>query len=163
MDKFAELREKISVMRADPLLSDKLVEELPFDTDDELESLKYCEEKEPLLSVLLSMNQGHYEQLTETLANYISEKANDAEFLEKVNQSCVSWITKWIYSVLACHCSVLDPEVHNLFRVIAKACIQITVHLKSLPEQPDFLTYLPYNLITAIIAKNFHQFDLLSL
>jgi hypothetical protein len=115
------------------------------------------------MSVLLAMNQGHYQQLLEALANFLSEKVDDAEFLENVKNSTISWLTKWIYSVLACLSSVLDPEVHHSLRVIAKACIQINDYLKSLPEPPEILTFLPFNLLTVIIAKNFHQFDLLSL
>lgn len=150
-------------MRLDPSISDRIVTELPFDTSDEKECLKYCEENEPILSVLLAMNQGNYEQLTENLANYLSEKVESEEFLEKARQSTISWITKWIYSVLACHCSLLDPEVHNSLRVIAKANVKITHFLKALPEPTDFLKLLPYNLLIVIIAKNFQQFDLLSL
>lgn len=150
-------------MRLDPLLEEKIVPELPFDPTEEEESLKYCEENEPLMSVLLAMDQGHYEHLTEILANFLSDKVEDSEFLENVKQSQVSWITKWIYSLLACHFSILAPEVHSSLRVIAKACILIMNHLKTLPDPPDFLTLLPYNLLTVIIAKSFHQFDLLSL
>lgn len=102
IEKFTELQERIVEMKKDPALADKVVEELPVDTSDDEECLKYCEENEPLLSVLLAMNQGHLEQLTEVLATYFAENAEETEFLEKVKHSNVAWITKWIYSTLAC-------------------------------------------------------------
>lgn len=145
------------------MLSEKVVYEYPFDPSEEEETLKYCEENEPLLCVLLSMNQGSYQDILEHLSNYLSLKVQDDEFLENVKLSKSSWITKWIYSLLACLSSVLDPEVHHSLRVIAKSCKIIVDHLKTLPEPPDFLTFLPFNLLIVIIAKNFHQFDLLSL
>lgn len=163
MERFTDLREKVNRRRTDPSLADEIVQEYPFDPNEDEEILKYCQENDPLMSVLLAMNQGHYQQLLETFANFLSENTEDAEFLENVKHSRISWITKWIYSVLACLSSVLDPEVHHSLRVIAKACIQVTDFLKTLPESPDFLTFLPFNLIIVVIAKNFHQFDLLSL
>lgn len=107
IEKFTDLQERIVEMKKDPGLTEKVVEELPVDTSDEEECLKYCEENEPLLSVLLAMNQGHLEQLSEVLATYLAENAQETEFLEKVKQSNAAWITKWIYSTLACLCTPL--------------------------------------------------------
>lgn len=106
-EKFTILQERIVELKKDPALTEKVVGELPVDTSDEEECLKYCEENEPVLSVLLAMNQGHLEQLSEVLATYLAENADETEFLEKVKQSNAAWITKWIYSTLACLCTPL--------------------------------------------------------
>jgi hypothetical protein len=166
-ERFESLQAKIVQMKNDPKLNEKIVQELPLDPCNEEEEenvLKYCEANEPLLSVLLAMNQGHLEQLMEILTNYLTENVENPSFLEALPiLSNLSWVCKWIFSILTCLATPLDPEVHNTLRVIAKACIQVTNHLKSLTDTPDYLIFLPYNLLLVVIAKNFHQFDLMSL
>lgn len=98
IQKFGDLRERIADMKNDPNLTEKIVEELPVDTSIEEECLTYCKENDPLLSVLLAMNQGHLEQVIDVLAAHLNE--NLQEFLDNVSKA--SWITKWIYSSLAC-------------------------------------------------------------
>lgn len=168
MERFESLQTRIVQMRSDPALSEKIVQQLPIDPcneDEEEENvIKYCETNEPLLSVLLAMNQGHLEQLIEILTNYLTENAENPNFLEAIQRSSdSSWVCMWIFSTLACLATPLVPEVHNTLRLIAKACILVTNHLKSLTDTPNSLIFLPYNLLLVVIARNFHQFDLMNL
>jgi survival of motor neuron protein-interacting protein 1 len=99
---------------------------------------------------MLALDQGDIQELIENLSNFL---ADHTESLEN------EWITKWIYSTLACLTIPLFPEVHSSIRTIAKSCIQIIENLISSNENADIL---PYNLLITIIVKVFHQFDLLS-
>jgi hypothetical protein len=124
------------------------------DLNDADDCISYCKENEPKLSFMLALDQGRLENLIEQLANYLSEN------LESTTD--FSWMTKWIYSSLACLHIPLDPEAHNSIRVIAKSCIQLMDDNSS--ETPAKTSdYLPYKLLITIIANNFQQFDLLSL
>lgn len=142
----------------EPNYEDRIMKEIPLDTSEEEECIKYCQENEPLLPLMLALDQNDIEHLMEALANHLSEKVANADLKE------TSWITKWIYSTLACLTIPLLPEVHSSIRLIAKNCIQIIENYKSLNDTAiDLNELLPFNLLVTIIVKNFHQFDLLSL
>jgi gem associated protein 2 len=99
------------------------------------------------------------EELIEVLSSHLSEIVSA---LEPETISSLAWITKWIYALLACLRTPLDPEVHSCLRMIAKSCIQITEHLKAIPNTNSD-AFLSWNLIIVVISLNFKQFDLLSL
>ena len=147
---FEELQKRIALIRESKHHEDKIIEIFPVDLSDKDDCISYCRDNQPKLSFMLALDQGRLEGLIEQLANYLSENVEDT--------TDHSWITKWIYSSLACLHIPLDPEVHNSIRIIAKSCIQIIDG--STENKPD---QLPYKLLITIIANNFHQFDLLSL
>lgn len=120
------MQQRISEIRKDPTISSRLEKEKFIDTSDEKACISFCESHEPVLSVILVLQQGELEELIEILSKHLSKIAKNPE-------DC-HWITKWIYASLACLRSPLDPEVHNCLRMIAKSCIQITSRLKTLPE-----------------------------
>lgn len=151
---------RIAKLRNDPDLASRLSTTLELNTMNEKSTTEFCRTHEPVLSVLLTLNQGQVEELIDTLSSYLDDQTSNAEFLE--NTANFDWITKWIYASLACLRSPLDPEVHNCLRMIAKSCIQVIVHLKTVIELSGDL-FLPWNLIIVVIAICFRQFDLLRL
>lgn len=159
-EKFAEMQHKIVELRSDLELPKRLSTTLELDTSSDRATIAFCEANEPILSVMLGLNQGQVEELIETLSDHLLEQISTAEFLEHTTD--FDWITKWIYASLACLRTPLDPEVHNCLRMIAKSCVQVTSHLKSVEGSPGD-SFLPWNLIVVVIAICFHQFDLLSL
>ncbi|KAG5677306.1 hypothetical protein PVAND_007075 [Polypedilum vanderplanki] len=149
-DAFEQLQSKINKIRENADYERNILEILPVDLSDANECISYCKENDPKLSFMLALDQGRLENLIEQLATYLAEN------IENNTDNC--WITKWIYSSLACLHLPLDPEMHSSIRVIAKACIQLLDNQKN-ENKND----LPYKLLITIIANNFHQFDLLSL
>lgn len=152
---------RVGEMRLDPSLKNRLTEceELTMITSDDKSCIAFCQNNDPTLSRILGLNQGQLEELIEVLSAELSSIIA-AELPNSI--ASLFWITKWIYALLACLRSPLDPEVHNCLRMIAKSCIQVTSHMKSISDRPSDL-FLPWNLITVVIALNFQQFDLLSL
>lgn len=131
-----------------------------LDTHDEETCVLFCQQHEPVLSNVLSLNQCQLEQLIEILAEHLSDAIETPEFHEQISN--FDWMTKWLYALFACLRLPLDPEVHSCLRTIAKSCIVVIDHLKSLPNAPSD-SFLQWNLIVVIIAISFKQFDLLSL
>jgi len=127
--------------------------------------INFCQKNEPILSIVLKLDQGKLETLTDTLSDYLIDSLETPESLQKLAQTDTTWITKWIYAALACLQLPLDPEVHNCLRMIAKSSIQIRNHLKSIPcsSSESESSLFPWNLLIVIVARNFEQFDLLSL
>lgn len=150
------MQQRIIEIRKDSSLESRLSKEIELDTDDEESCVNFFQTNEPVLSTILTLNQGQLEELIEILSSHLSES------IENLESSDLSWITKWIYSLLACLRSPLDPEVHSCLRMIAKSCIQVTEHLKTLPNSTSD-SFLSWNLIIVVISLNFKQFDLLSL
>lgn len=142
-------------MQIDSRLDDNILVAVPFDVNCIEACVSYCKENEPKLSFMFALNQRELENLIEHLSNYFVENVDNKEFMDEC-----SWITKWIYSSLACLRIPLDPEVHNSLRMIAKSCIQL---IESSSNDDNANLFLPYNLLVTVIANNFHQFDLLSL
>lgn len=153
------MQQQIIELRKDPQLEAKLSSQ-KFHTSDENSCISFCQQNEPVLSVILALNQGQLEELLEILSNYLRLTIRNTEFQQQI--ASFDWITKWFYALMACLRSPLDPEVHNCLRVIAKSCIQITKYLKSIPDTASS-PFLPWNLIIVVIAISFRQFDLLSL
>lgn len=154
------MQQRIIDIRNDSSLEENFQEPEDLDTSDENSCVSFCEVNEPTLSIILTLNQGQLEELVENLSNHLLESTQLPEFHEQTSKFL--WTTKWIYALLACLRSPLDPEVHNNLRVIAKTCIQIRNFLKA-QQETSCEPFLPWNLIIVVIALNFHQFDLLSL
>lgn len=152
---------RIVEMRLDPSVKTRLVEcEELSKISNEKACIEFCRNNDPMLSKILSLGQGHLEELIELLMTELSTSISDSEFPKNITS--LLWLTKWIYALLACLRSPLDPEVHNCLRLIAKSCIKVTRYFKAISEQSSD-SFLPWNLITVVIALNFQQFDLLSL
>lgn len=157
-EKFSEIHQQIVKMREDENLSKNLSE--TFDTSSEKECIEFCNDNEPKLSVMLTLDQNELEELLYNLSSHLGTQVESPEFSKSIKS--YHWLTKWIYATSACLRSPLDPDVHNCLRMIAKSCIQSIDCLKLLEGtvEDDFL---PWYLIIAIIALYFKQFDLLSL
>lgn len=153
------MQNKIVEIRRDPTFESRLSKEIEIDSEDEESCLEFFKQNEPVLSTVLIFNQGVLEELIEILSSHLEESISTLEPETAFN---LAWITKWIYALLACLRSPLDPAVHSCIRKIAKSCIQITEHLKTLPKATSE-AFLAWNLITVVISLNFKQFDLLSL
>lgn len=159
-EKFIDMQKKIVHFRSDPKFEDKIADEI-FDIEEYEECIQYCQKNEPLLSVLLKIGQRELEVLIENISNHLTEQTETPEFLMEITDNDPNhWISKWIYSSLACLKIPLDPEMHSCLRVIAKSSIFIRDHFKSNPSA-NANRVLPWNLLITIIARNFHQFDLL--
>lgn len=154
------MQQHIVKLRKDPLINTRLTVNQELDIDDQDACINFCKSNDPRLSTILLLNQGQLEELIETLSITLSNSIEAPEFHLETNS--LEWITKWIYALLACLRSPLDPEVHNILRMIAKSCITVTTRLSTIPDTANDL-FLPWNLIIVIIAINFQQFDLLSL
>jgi gem associated protein 2 len=158
-EKFSEMQQRIVEIRKDSSFESRLSKEIQLDTDEEEICITFFQQNEPVLSTILTFNQGQLEELIEILSSHFSENISS---LEPETIESLSWITKWIYALLACLRSPLDPEVHSCLRMIAKSCIQVTEYLKTLPDTTGD-SFLSWNLIIVVISLNFKQFDLLSL
>ncbi|XP_049541449.1 protein Gemin2 [Anopheles darlingi] len=73
-------------------------------------------------------------------------------------QRCLrkDWITQWIYAIMACLITPLEPYIHSVLRDIAKTCIMLRNEL----NREDEAKVLPLNLLISIISQNFNQLDL---
>lgn len=154
------MQQRIIELRKVPGLESRLANSYKFDTSEDDDCINFCKDNDPVLSVILTLNQGQLEELIEILSGHLSDTITAPEFPQQI--SSLDWITKWVYALLACLRSPLDPEVHSCLRMIAKSCIQVTDNLKSLPDSNED-SFLPWNLIIVIIAISFHQYDLLNL
>ncbi len=123
----------------------------------EEETLDYCKSNEPLLTFFLDLGQRKLELLLSYFSNNLEDLAENPTILSEIqtNPENFSWITKWIYSALACLQKPLEGHILNDLRVIAKSSIKIRNNLK---EQEQIL--VPYNLLICIVAFCFDQFDL---
>lgn len=151
--------------------------EPPLITDD-LAWLKFCQEQQPLLSLILRFSQRSLEQLLAMLSDWLKgfgtgETENGGVILLSTSSANFSapntvaildlvsddrWLGDWIYAVLACLHLPLEPNVHSILRDIARTCMQYRSRLKS----DEFEKALPYNLFIYLIGKIFDQLDLLA-
>lgn len=154
------MQQRIIEIRKDPTVNRRLSQSQELDLNDEEACINFCKSNDPMLSTILILNQGQLEELIEILSNSLNDSIEASEFQPETTR--LEWITKWIYALLACLRSPLDPEVHNCLRMIAKSCISVTTRLAALPGESNELI-LPWNLLIVVIAINFQQFDLLSL
>lgn len=67
-------------------------------------------------------------------------------------------VGRWIYSLLGCLHSPLEPTVHSTLRDIAKAALRIRNGLAA--DDDGAAMAAPLNLLVCIIANNFGQADL---
>lgn len=159
-DKFSEIQNRIIEIRNDGKTNSRLTTSKAIEVDSSDSCLTFCQENDPKLSAILTLDQRQLEELIEILSSYLSDIVTAPKHLSDF--ATFSWLTKWIYSALACLRLPLEPEVHNCIRMIAKSCVQVTNHLKTLPDISGD-SFLHWNLIVVVIATNFSQFDLLSL
>lgn len=134
-----------------------------MDIEDEDECIKYCQQNEPLMSIIFTLDSHHQvENFIELLAEYFTENLDDFKsknINEMVND--LGWFGRWTYSLIACLRIPLSPEAHSSIRTIAKNCIALIDHYQELDH--SIFNALPLNLLITIIVNNFHQHDLLSL
>lgn len=115
---------------------------------DDLEWLHFCRSTQPLMTVMLRMDQPILEMLLELQTEWMV----DAHFAIET----LSWLGNWIYAELGCLHLPLEPNVHNILRDIARECTKIRHHLSA-----DCVHLAaPLNLIICIISSNFDQVDL---
>lgn len=171
---FIRTRSKVMILRQhlDNYSYDSTLEP-PLITDD-LAWLKFCQENQPLLSLILRLNQRSLEQLLTMLSDWLKGESIDenTSSLPEVavssssNSAAVTvldlacsdqWLGDWLYAVLACLHLPLEPDVHSTLRDIARTCI----YLRSLLKCHEFEKATPYNLFIYLIGNVFDQFDLL--
>lgn len=144
---------------------------------DELAWLKFCQQHQPLLSIILRFNQRTLEQLLVMLSDWLKGDRNEETGTEGLTIATASsstsaaassvaildlacsdqWLGDWLYAVLACLHLPLEPSVHSTLRDIARSCMQLRGRLQS----HEFEKAIPYNLFIYLIAKIFDQLDLL--
>lgn len=159
MRTFKSLRNKIAGLRArhnkignGALRShEEIVANFPVDDDDSMAWQTYCEQNEPLLSVMFTIQQRSLEKLVEHQSNWLTD---DMQWYGENSK----WISQWIYGSLACLHLPLEPNVHNSLRQIAKTCIRLRNQLSD--SDADIINVLPLNLVICIVARNFNQLDL---
>lgn len=154
--KFTELRDTITGYRNGPHYQENLQKThiyLNFENRKQLHD--YCAKNQPFVRILLSMPQRNLEILLEYLHEWLLEERNEEVSVEdRIHRK--DWITQWIYAILACIITPLEPYVHSVLRDIAKVCIAMRNDLAA----EDELKVLPLNLLICIISKNFNQLDL---
>lgn len=131
-----------------------------MDTNDEEACIQFCQQNEPVLTKVLSLDQSQLEELIEILADHFSEVIACPEFHLRI--SSYNWLTKWLYALFACLRFPLTPEMHSCLRTIAKSCMEVTDCLKSQTDATSD-SLAQWQLIIVIIALSFKQFDLLNL
>lgn len=137
---------------------------------DELAWLNFCQQTQPLLSVILRLNQRNLEQLLIMIRDWIKGEQNDETFIAAASTSATNslskvvdlacsdqWLGDWLYAILACLHLPLEPDVHSTLRDIARTCIFFRSHLTS----HEFEKAIPFNLFIYLIGKIFDQLDLL--
>lgn len=132
----------------------------------------------PLLSTVLRLDQPSLETLLDYQLEWllqgnvlggadIDEDDDEAAVAEAASVAPVSeWdlaslaaFGRWIYSLLGCLHTPLEPSVHSTLRSIAKAALDIRNRLPSASEEATGMA-APLNLLVCIIAENFGQSDL---
>lgn len=160
MRTFKSLRNKIAALRARHIKTtnqqmkshEEIVAEFPADDDDSTAWQMYCERKEPLLSVMFTIDQRTLEKLIEHQSNWLTD---DTQWYSENSK----WLSTWIYGSLACLHLPLEPNVHNSLRQIAKTCIRLRNQMND-SDTDAIINVLPLNLIICIVARNFNQLDL---
>lgn len=138
-------------------------DQLSFVINDEDKVLKYCQDIQPFLSIILNLGQRNLETLLSHLSNYLEDLCENTEHLNKILKledeelrKEHEWISKWIYSGLLCLQLPLDASTHNTLRIISKSSIKIRNFFNV--ERHSLL--IPFNLLICVIANNFDQLDL---
>ncbi|XP_062549949.1 protein Gemin2 [Armigeres subalbatus] len=154
--KFAELRDTITGYRNGAHYQENLQKThiyLNFENRKQLRD--YCAKNQPFVRILLSIPQRNLEVLLEYLNEWLQEeRSEEVSVEERIYRK--DWITQWVYAILACIITPLEPYVHSVLRDIAKMCIAMRNDLGA----EDELKVLPLNLLICIISKNFNQLDL---
>ncbi|XP_058830917.1 protein Gemin2 isoform X1 [Topomyia yanbarensis] len=154
---FADLRNTITSYRSSSRYKDNLEKTHVFlNFENRKQMHDYCANNQPFVRMLLSIPQRNLELLLEYLYEWL--QGGQATDEQQVECRCYrkDWITQWIYAILACVITPLEPYIHSILRDIAKACIAIRNELAA----EDELKVLPLNLLICIISKNFNQLDL---
>lgn len=154
--KFSKIQQRIIKIRKFPWARS---EDVQLDLSDKISCVNFCKSNDPKLSTILTLDQGQLEELMEIFSSTLKEIIKDPGFQAELTKH--DWITKWIYALLACLRTPLDPDVHNCLRMIAKSCITVTSRIAAHPVDSDHV-FLPWNLIIIVIAINFQQFDILN-
>lgn len=165
---FALTRSKIITMRESLIaLNPNNTAALPSSQDHEMIWLEFCRQHQPKLSITLRLGQRLLEQLLQMLSEWLSDDnladlgtASSATAAEPIVNQCdlnanEQWLGSWLYAVLSCLQTPLEPDVHSTLRDIARACIRLRNNI-AIEEHEKAI---PYNLFIFLIAKYFGQLD----
>lgn len=149
---FQKLHDRITSIRQSNKCDEHILtaNSVPDDDNDSNLWLEYCTNTEPLLSVVLQINQRSLEKLIEMESMWF---ADDIEWY--MNNR--NWFPKWVYSSLACLRLPLEPSLLSALRKICKTCIRIRNQLSA---DSSIDCAFPLNLIICVVTRNFHQSDL---
>lgn len=155
--------------------------ELP-DIESQSEWREFMHTNRPLLSTVLRLDQPSLETLLEYQLEWLlqgnvlggvddmddeDEDEDEATVVAAASVAPISdWdvaslaaLGRWIYSLLGCLHSPLEPSVHSTLRGIAKAALGIRNGLPTTGADATGMA-APLNLLVCIIAENFGQSDL---
>ncbi|XP_053688276.1 protein Gemin2 [Sabethes cyaneus] len=153
---FSDLRNTVTSYRNSQHYRDNLEKTHVFlNFENRKQMHDYCANNQPFVSVLLSIPQRNLELLLEYLYDWLQGVPAD-EHTGEYKRYRNDWITQWIYAILACIITPLEPYIHSILRDIAKACITMRNELSAEEESK----VLPLNLLICIISRNFNQLDL---
>lgn len=154
---FAALRARIAALRPKFIANPSGGEQqtLP-DLDEQSAWLTFCRTQQPLLSIMLRIDQRSLEVLFEHQLEWLDVAEQSAGTGVVAWHSSVHWISKWIYAGLGCLHLPLEPNMHHLLRQVARTCIKCREHLEA--GQTEIAA--PLNLLICIITSNFDQADL---
>lgn len=154
---FAALRARIAALRPKfiPNPSGGEQQTLP-ELDEQSAWLTFCRTEQPLLSIMLRIDQRSLEVLFEHQLEWLEDAEQSAVTGVVAWYSSVHWISKWIYAGLGCLHLPLEPNMHHLLRQVARTCIKCREHLEA--DQIEIAA--PLNLLICIITSNFDQADL---
>lgn len=177
---FAQLREQITQLR--PQFARRAGAggaanaALP-DIDDQQAWRVFMHANRPLLSTMLRLDQPSLEQVLDYQLEWLLQGDSDAgvddaddadDEDDAVNTAATmspTWdlaglaaLGRWIYSLLGCLHTPLEPDVHSTLRAIAKTALGIRNGLAD--DESGAEMAAPLNLLVCIIAANFGQADL---
>lgn len=154
-NRFTELRNQISKIRnlknSQTLETAEETSETVYEEENWIE---FCRSHAPLLNYLLEIPDRQIEIVLEYLYQSLQEECSK----KTVNfYSKESWITEWIYGLLAILHTPVEPYVHSLLRDIARICITLRNEMDDTTNEKEAT---PLNLLICIISINFNQLDL---
>ncbi|KAL7305979.1 hypothetical protein TKK_0001449 [Trichogramma kaykai] len=100
---------------------------------------------EPLLSIILSINQPSIEQVLEYLVNYLEKQ----ELIQ-------AELGRWLYALLSALELPLNPDMCSCLRSLARYCASMRAKL----ESTKINDVVSLNLFICLVARYFRQLDL---
>uniref|UniRef100_A0A1Q3F2F0 Gem-associated protein 2 n=1 Tax=Culex tarsalis TaxID=7177 RepID=A0A1Q3F2F0_CULTA len=142
IQKFTELRDTITGYRNSAQYQENLQRTQIFLCFENRKQLhEYCANNQPFVRILLSIPQRNLEILLEYLFEWLQgdDESQQEDSGGTPPSSNTEWITQWIYAILACIITPLEPYVHSVLRDIAKTCIAARNELAAEDELKAFL------------------------